>query len=443
MIEIKPNTRIGIIGGGPAGAMCAIFLSYYSRRENVPVSLTIYEGKYFEDPGVKGCNLCVGILAHSLLERLSELGLEVPARIVQRKIDSYRLVTEIGGITLEKDERRRIYTVYRGGGPKGFKFVNPISFDNFLLNAALAQGVSLRKCTVVGLKLPRSHGEPYVLEGRCGRKYEEDVLIGAFGVNSALKHVFADLGFGYRPPRTSVAYQAEFHLGEEFIDDKLQNSVLVYLLPLPRLDFGLVVPKRSQVTVSIVGRRLRREDVDGFLSHPLVRKAFPPGWQPAGDYCYCAPHLPITPAVRPYRDRMVIIGDASISRYYKNGIQSAYFTASFAARNIFYHGLRAGDFRRYYWRECRRKYLYDNLYGRVLFLGSNVIKRSHYLSRVMLNVADGRWASESSHAARLRRVYWNMFTGNAPYYYICRDLFNLGLQFDLLRASLNPLGRQS
>ncbi len=442
MKKLSRNCRIGIIGGGPAGAFCANFLLFYEKKEDFPLRITIYEGKVFESAGVRGCNLCVGILANSLIEKLSQIGLEIPERIIQRSIDSYKLVTEIGEITLEKDERRRIYTVYRGGGPKGFKFVEPISFDNFLLESAVARGAILKKSTIARVIPPGRGDDPYVLEGLDGERFEEDVVIGAFGVNSSLKREFEAMNFGYNSPQTVTAYQAEFHLGERIVDEKFRNTVSVFLLRKPKLDFGLIVPKKSQVTVSLVGRGLKKQDVDAFLEHPLVRSAFPSGWSPDEEYCYCVPHLPVSPAVKPFADRLVVIGDASISRFYKNGIQSAYFTAKFAAETIFYHGVDSGSFRRHYWRWSREKYFYDNLYGKSLFFASLVIKRSEYLSRIMLNVARGGWASREANAERLRKVYWNMFTGNTPYYYIMRDLLNLRLQADLLKASVLALVRR-
>ena len=42
--------------------------------------------------------------------------------------------------------------------------------------------------------------------------------------------------------------------------------------------------------------------------------------------------MPVRHASGAAADRLVVIGDAAVSRYYKNGIGSAYVTATLAAR---------------------------------------------------------------------------------------------------------------
>jgi len=57
----------------------------------------------------------------------------------------------------------------------------------------------------------------------------------------------------------------------------------------------------------------------------------PPGWTPDAYACHCAPRINVTGAVHPYADRMVFIGDAAVSRLYKDGIGAAYRAAKYAA----------------------------------------------------------------------------------------------------------------
>ena len=50
----------------------------------------------------------------------------------------------------------------------------------------------------------------------------------------------------------------------------------------------------------------------------------------------------------PYADRIVFVGDAGVSRLYKDGIGAAYRTAKAAARAAVFQGVSADDFRRHY-----------------------------------------------------------------------------------------------
>ena len=62
-----------------------------------------------------------------------------------------------------------------------------------------------------------------------------------------------------------------------------------------------------------------------------------------------------------------MIGDASCTRYYKNGIESAFLTAQLAAQTAVFHGIDAGSFSTHYQAPAEKKIIRDNLYGRFLF----------------------------------------------------------------------------
>src|SRR3990172_4114775 len=93
-ILVEDGSRVGVIGGGPAGSMFAYFLLTFADRMDLHLEVDIYEPRDFAKPGPAGCNMCGGIVSESLLQALAVDGINLPPAIVQRGIDSYVLHSE-------------------------------------------------------------------------------------------------------------------------------------------------------------------------------------------------------------------------------------------------------------------------------------------------------------------------------------------------------------
>jgi len=245
-----------------------------------------------------------------------------------------------------------------------------------------------------------------------------DLVVGAFGLNTRMAEQVERLGFGYRAPRAVRAYQAELPLGREAIERHFGDNIHIFCLSHPIIRFAAFVPKREFLTTSLVGKSdMGAEEFSWFMSQPEVRQLLPDGWELPEDYCSCRPKLPVSPARKPYADRFVMVGDASWSRYYKNGIGSAFFTARQAAWTAFCRGVSEEAFREHYERACRRQIVRDNRYGLAMFRANDLVSSSPFHMAVLTRVASpGRTASVQE---TLHQVYWGMFTGNEPY----RSLF--------------------
>ena len=116
---LEEGARIGVIGGGPAGAFFSYFILQMARRIGLELQLDIYERKDFNSLGPAGCNMCGGVISESLVQALSVEGINLPHDVVQRGIDSFLFHTEKETVNLYAPFREmRIATVYRGGGPK-------------------------------------------------------------------------------------------------------------------------------------------------------------------------------------------------------------------------------------------------------------------------------------------------------------------------------------
>ncbi|MBI3945492.1 MAG: hypothetical protein HY321_06220 [Armatimonadetes bacterium] len=413
--------RVGIIGGGPAGTVCALSLLRGAARRGQRHEVLLFDGKSFLQIGPRGCNMCAGVIPATLLDRLAEMGVPVPPEVIQRTVTGHYFETLAGGVHVPKDPDAKICTVFRSAGPRGSEPLVDQSFDQLLLGGAQAAGAVHIHSHVTEVALPSGADAPFRLRTTDGGQHEVDVVVGAFGVNSALARRFERLGFGYRRPGTYQACQADLPVDDRFLEERHRGEIRIFSLALPGIRFGALTPKRRHVTVTVIGPRPTRADLERFLNHPRVRHHFPEGWELPLLYCTCHPWLPVTAARSPVADRLLVIGDANISRYLKGGIESAFFTGALAAEMILSGRLSRAELVRGYVRPCHARYRYDNLYGRVLFAANDLISRLPLVARAGLWLVDREQRIPDWRARRHTRLLWHIFTGDAPYRRIARE----------------------
>jgi len=114
-----------------------------------------------------------------------------------------------------------------------------------------------------------------------------------------------------------------------------------------------------------------------------------------------------------YANRVVLIGDSSSSKLYKNGIGAAYITAKAAAKTAIFNGISENDFKKQYQAVCNELNT-DNLIGKFIFLVTTVIQKSGLLKRGVLNMVISEQKKES-HKRKMSSVLWDTFTGSATY----------------------------
>jgi flavin-dependent dehydrogenase len=411
-----------VIGGGPAGSLFTYFLFEMAERIGMELAVDIYEPRDFTKPGPQGCNMCGGIISESLVQLLATEGINLPSSVVQRGIDSYVLHMDVGTVRIEPTRReKRIAAVYRGGGPRGVGESRWHSFDAHLLDLAKGRGAQVHRERVEGIDW--NGGKPRITTKK-GTSAGYDLLVGAVGVNTGALKIFEEMGAGYRAPGTTKTYICELFLGERTIKTYFGNAMHMFLLKLPRLEFAALIPKGDYVTMVMLGTGIDKSLVEAFFSAPEVRKCFPPDWSPAADSCRCSPAINISAAVKPFADRMVLIGDSGVSRLYKDGIGGAYRTAKAAARTAVFEGVAEEDFRKHYLPVCRALAM-DNGIGKVVFGITGLIRRVTVLRKGLLRMTTAE--QESRHwNPRMSDVLWDTFTGSAPY----KDVF---------RRSIHPV----
>jgi len=430
--QLRDGSRVGVIGGGPAGSLFSYFLIDMAERAGLDIHVDIYESRDFSACGPKGCNMCGGVVSESLVQALALEGINLPANVVRRGIDSYVLHMDEGNVRIEIPiQEKRIAVVYRGGGPKGAQASGWRSFDQHLLDLAAGKGANVIRSRVKSVR--RNSGRLEVsVDARQGQCY--DLLAVAVGVNvAAVSKLFSDEDGGYKPPATTRTYIREFHLGREAIEQQMGSAIHVFLLNLPRLKFAALIPKGDYVTLCMLGKEIDASVADAFMDCPEVKSCLPGDCRDSNGLCQCRPRINVKSAARPFADRVVFIGDCGTSRLYKDGIGAAYRTAKAAAMTAVFEGVSADALRRRYRRVCRSLEA-DNAVGKLLFAGTAVIPKIGCLRRGVLRRVSKEQGKDFA-SRRLSMMLWDIFTGSAPY----RDVLFRGFNVPFLGAFLGDI----
>ncbi|MDT8436343.1 MAG: hypothetical protein RRA92_06260 [Gemmatimonadota bacterium] len=411
---LEDGSRVAVIGGGPAGSFFSYFLLKMAREIDLDVEVDLYEPRSFRHCGPAGCNHCGGIVSESLVQILAAEGINLPAEVVQRGIESYVVHMDVGSVSIASPAgERRIAALYRGNGPREGADSPWDSFDGYLQDMAVERGAR-----VVRRLVTRAHwtdGRPRLVDADGGAR-DYDLVAVASGVNSNFLRLLEDLPAPVAPPKSTRTFICEYRSTREEVERILGNSMHVFLLPIARLEFAAIIPKGEFVTVCMLGDDLDQDLVHAFLNDPAVRRCFPTDATPC--VCSCSPLINMGAKKRPYGDRIVLIGDSGVTRLYKDGIGAAFRTAKAAASTAVFQGISARSFEKHYWPACRA-IVNDNAIGKVIFGTTTVFKHSRVARRAILRMT-GREQARSTGARRMSTMLWNMFTGSAPYTEIFR-----------------------
>ena len=152
-LKLDDGSRVGVIGGGPAGSFFSYFFLQMAQTVGLDIHLDIYESRDFSIPGPQSCNMCGGIVSESLVQNLAAEGINLPPTVVQRSIDSYFLHMDVGSnLIVTPLQEKRIAAVHRGAGPRGIKEMRFRSFDGYLLELAVGKGARLVRGRVDGVR---------------------------------------------------------------------------------------------------------------------------------------------------------------------------------------------------------------------------------------------------------------------------------------------------
>lgn len=433
-IALEDGSRVAVIGGGPAGSLFSYFLLTMAETVDLALTVDIFEPRSFTHSGPGGCNHCGGIVSESLVQLLAAEGINLPPTVVQRGIDAYVVHMDVGSVRIASPGgEQRIAAVYRGNGPRGSADMPWESFDGHLQQKVVDLGARVVPELVTAIDW--ASGIPRITTAGGKKSEPYDLVVVASGVNSNLLPWLRDHGQAVSPPSTLRTYIREFRSSREQILKHLGTSMHVFLLDLPGLEFAAIIPKGDYITLCILGEGIDDDLVNAFLDDPAVRRVLPEDAAPG--VCQCAPFINLNNEGLPFADRIVMIGDAGVTRLYKDGIGAAYRTAKAAAETAILIGVGAREFREHYLPQCRSIQA-DNRIGKLIFAMTVVFKKILLSRRAILRM------TRAEQANRRRRLHmslmlWNLFTGSAPYREILVGALHPGFATNLIRHLLGGL----
>lgn len=442
--RLVDGARIAVIGGGPAGAFFAYFALTMAAQAGRKIEVDIYEPRDFFQPGPGGCNMCAGIVSEKLGEMLAAEGITLPSAVVRQGIGSYVLHMDVGSARIETPRAgKRISAVYRGAGPRDSSNVNQLGLDGHLLSLALERGAAWINERVS--ELAWRDGRPQI-QTRSGMAQAYDLLVVTAGVNSAALKLFEEMGLPYQAPETTKTYLREYYVGQEKVHQLLGDAIQIFLLQIPGLEFGMLIPKREYITVCLLGEEIDKDLAQAFLDAPEVQACLPAGLNTARFSCQCSPRINIRAAQHPYADRIVFVGDCSATRLYKDGVGSAYRTAKVAASTAIFHGVSGEDFERHY-RPALEAIEADNDIGRLILRVISLVRNQRFARKAMLRMVL-REQDKPSQRRHMSTVQWDMYTGSGTYKQILLRMlhpaFLLRLGYESLISLLpEKTGRQA
>jgi flavin-dependent dehydrogenase len=171
--EIK---KIAVIGGGPAGCFFSLLFMKKAREKGFSPEICIYNAKKFILGGPPGCNMCAGVIGKNMNILLRQLNVDI-SPVVQNVIEGYELHMLHGSVYISKDPGNLIFSVFRGGGPDPAEHRGGISFDQLILDEAVASGCRLYEDKVDHLR--HTPDRKKIMVGCRGGEEEYDFLVGA------------------------------------------------------------------------------------------------------------------------------------------------------------------------------------------------------------------------------------------------------------------------
>ena len=453
--SLQNDDRVAVVGGGPAGSFFAIHLLRAAKRLGRNIEVVIIEKRgptdtCSEDFQCRGCNFCAGLISPRLNKILDDHGLVIPEEIIQGRIDYVWIQGQWKNFRLRVPKDMRMYSVFRGSLP-GRRSGRPAGFDGFLLGAAVKEGARILYGEVQAVSYTPSGLPSLTVSVPAGAKVSVDAsfVTVATGINAHCGHDYRDdpliaslqrLSPSFVPARTRKTFIFELDVGEDYLQRHLNREIyfVEYGSRHLRLEHAALIPKSRFLTVALIGKcvdeadlpREGRQIARGFLTLPQIDRIFP-GIADAPVTCACVPRMTVTTAASPFADRCAFVGDAVGSRLNKDGLYSAYTTATQLAETVLVNGIDKQALVRGYGKTI--KWLAaDNRSGRMVFGLSRVAFTRPLVSRIVYQAFATECKVREQRSRPLSKVLWKIASGTADYREVLRDMCGYGVLRSIL-----------
>ncbi|OFV83311.1 MAG: hypothetical protein A2W26_12430 [Acidobacteria bacterium RBG_16_64_8] len=440
-----------VIGGGPAGSFFSIRALRRARSEGLRLNVIILEKRRevcFYQPMVacgswEGCNYCAGGISPRLADVLRRDDLALPEEVVEGRPTEITVHGDWKSIQMPVPEGREMLTVFRGARPRQRpdRYSN---LDSYLLNRAVEEGARVLAGEALGIRYTED-ARPLivyrsVIDGNGSEQtIEADFLVIAAGVNRspgmdvASDDLFRSLAEslpGFRPPRVRWALISEMQTDEDFLT-YMEGEVhfAQYGSKQLHIETSSLIPKGGWMTIVMLGKSIDRAGpseyrtlAEQFLRLPHMQRLFPRNARfTAG--CLCHPNMTVGSARNGFGDRIALVGDAAVSRLYKDGLFSAHVTASALADCALDVGIDRRSLRRGYWSTVRRVDR-DNKFGAVVFWINRMIFSRPTLSRYVYQAMLTERKATPKNRRRLANVLWRIASGDDTYGRVLASMFH-------------------
>jgi len=343
-----------------------------------------------------------------------------------------------------------MYSVFRGSLP-GRRSGRPSGFDGFLLGAASKAGARILYGEVQAVSYTPSGMPNLTVSVPTGAKVSVDASFVTFatGINAHCGHDYRDdpliaslqrLNSSFVPARTRKTFIFELDVGEDYLQRHLNREIyfVEYGSRHLSLEHAALIPKGRFLTVALIGKcvdeadlpRAGRQIARSFLTLPQINRIFP-GIAEAPITCACVPRMTVTTAGSPVADRCAFVGDAVGSRLNKDGLYSAYTTATQLAETVLVNGIDKQALVRGYGQTI--KWLAaDNRSGRMVFGLSRVAFTRPLVSRIVYQAFATECKVREERSRPLSKVLWKIASGTADYREVLRDMCGYGVLRSIL-----------